>query len=822
MNVLKFGGTSVATPERIEQVLDLVERARARAPVAVVVSAFAGVTNALIDAAAAASAGDDRYRAVFDELAARHHQAAETLAAPAERTTIAAEVTAALEDLSNLYRGSRLLRECSPRTHDSIVSYGERLSALIIAAAARRRGLDGDACDARALIRTDTTFGYARVLQPVTDERIREHFASRERLQIVTGFIASSLAGETTTLGRGGSDYTAALVGAALGATAIEIWTDVDGVMSADPRQVAGAFSLDCLSYDELMELSHFGAKVVYPPTIHPARQRSIPLVILNTFNPAFPGTRVTEAGGPNTFPLRGISSINRVALARLEGDGMVGVPGIAERLFAALARGAINVILISQASSEHSICFAIPPDAVGGARDLVDREFALERQAGLIDPLVVDEDVSLIAVVGAGMHERPGVAGQLFAVLGAHRINVRAISQGSSELNISLAVSRSDEPRALNAIHAVFFAPRRTSVALYLVGPGRVGSALLDQVAERAAALEREEGLTLRVAAVASSRRMAQGDDALTGPAWRVSLDAGEPADLTALVRAMVCRDAGRAVFVDCTADPEVPRFYTAALEAGIPVVSANKRPFAGPLDKYRALVDAARRTSTALLHEATVGAGLPVLSTLTELVRTGDRVLRIDGVLSGTLAFLMDRLAGGASFSAAVEEAHALGFTEPDPRDDLGGQDVARKLLILARLAGFDLESEAVTVEPLLSVSDAPWSTMSLEEFWQALPELDAPFAARHRAAAAAGRRLAYVATVDGRAARVGLDEVDGTHPCSPLRGSDNLIAFYTSRYATPLVVRGPGAGPAVTAAGIFGDVLRAAHRVRFPNAQ
>ena len=812
MRILKFGGTSVAGPDRIEIVVGLVRQALGETPVAVVVSALGGVTNSLVAAAASAARGDDEHRTICDQLETRHVEAVRACAAPAEQAELTGRVAECAANLRDLCRGVTLVRECSPRTLDGIMSHGERLSALIVAAAMRRAGLDAAVCDARMMILTDETFGNARVLQPQTDERIRAHFASRKDLQVVTGFIGATASSETTTLGRGGSDYTAALLGAALSASCIEIWTDVDGVMSADPRMVPEAFSLDQLSYDELMELSHFGAKVIYPPTVHPARSRSIPLVIRNTLNPSFAGTNVTQAASAGTRPIRGISSISRVALMRLQGDGMVGVPGIAMRLFGALARDGISVILISQASSEHSICFAVAPEAAARARERIAGEFALERRAGLIDDLVVEDDLSIIAAVGVGMRERPGIAGRLFGVLGSHGINVRAISQGSSELNISLATSRADEARALNAIHGAFFSQPRREGLIFLAGAGRVGGALLDQIHVQSANLRDRERIDLRVCGILTSRTMVLETQGIDLSAWRDRLARERrPADIGSFITAARSRSGPLPLFVDCTASESLPPHYEELVDDRVPVIAANKRAFAGPLSAYRALQRRVAETDGLLLHRTTVGAGLPILGTLRDLVRTGDRIERIEGILSGTLAFLTQRLVEGAPFNEAVREAHARGFTEPDPRDDLDGQDVARKLVIMARAAGFPLETETVEVEPLLT--GAGWDAMPLSEFWEELPRLDAGLADRFREAAASGERLCYLASLARERARVGLTRIGADHPCAGLTGPDNLVAFHTSRYKiSPLLVRGPGAGPEVTAAGVFADILQA----------
>ena len=707
------------------------------------------------------------------------------------------------------------MRECSPRTLDKIVSTGERLSSLLMAAMLRQLGVDAEACDARGLIVTDRSFGSAAVQYEASYARIREYFAKRRVVQVVTGFIGSTIDGETTTLGRGGSDYTASLLGVALRAERVEIWTDVDGVLSADPRRVEAAFSLPRLSYDELLELSHFGAKVVYPPTVHPARKAAIPLLIKNTLNPSFPGTVVLAEAGPSDAPIRGISSISRVALLRIEGDGMIEVPGTAGRFFKALGEAGINVILISQASSEHSICIAVDPQRAAAARDVVNAEFARERAAGLVDDLVVEEDVSILAIVGVDMCRRPGISGRIFNSLGAAGVNVRAIAQGSSELNISLAIASADERRALATVHDAFFDPTRLNV--FLLGVGTVGGELLRQLRESTAAAD------WSLSGIASSRRMSLERRRRDRDRWSSALLDGAGASTTDLeaLAVFVRSTPGPSVLVDCTASEGMVDLYAELLAAGIDVVTANKKPLAAPQSSWDLLVDAqAVAGAGRLYHEATVGAGLPVVRPLADQVATGDRVHRIEGLFSGTLSFLLHRLRQGATFSAALAEARERGFTEPDVREDLSGQDVARKLLILARVAGARLELSDIRVTSLLP-DGRGFREAAPDEVWRRLPELDSAFAKLVAECAGENRVAAYLASfLDGPAgaprATVGIERVPLDHPAASAIGTENLFAFTTERYRErPLVVRGPGAGPAVTAAGVFGDLLTVAAR-------
>ena len=816
--VMKFGGTSLETVDRIRDVVGLIRERAVRQPTVVVVSAMARVTNDLLEAARLATASDPGADAIIQAVCERHVAAADSLTPGAERDAVIATLHAWTADVCSLLHGVSLVRDCSPRVLDAILAYGELFSSLVVAAALRAADVPAIAVDARTLIVTDDTFGRAVVARDETYARICTGLVLDRTVPVVTGFIAAAEDGSTTTLGRGGSDYTATLIGAALAATTIEIWTDVPGVMSADPRLVPQAFSLSSISYTELMELSHFGAKVVYPPAVSPARDAGVPLVIRNTLDPSFPGTSVLPtalapkgtADMSRRSPVCGISSINRIALCRLEGAGMVGVPGIASRLFGALARDGISVILISQASSEHSICFALEPAAATRARRRVDSEFEVERRAGAIDPLTVEDGFAIIAAVGEAMRETPGIAGRLFDVLGRNGINVRAIAQGSSELNISLVVARTDEERALRLIHDAFFFPRTRVVQAFVAGTGRVGAALLDQLAGEADRLGERLGLRLIVSGIARRHVSVFRAEGVPLDRWRNEIEhATEPA--TRLLDAALRSPNAHRVFVDCTASATVADAYEPLLRHGIAIVTANKIALSGSMELYRRLRNAARQ-GNGMYSETTVGAGLPVLRPITDLVATGDIIARVEGVLSGTLSYLFASVMSGMSFSRAVREAHDLGFTEPDPRDDLSGRDVARKLLILGREAGFDIEPEQVRVEPALP--GVEWAAMSEAGFWTELPTVDALFAQRRGEAKAAGATLSYIGSIDAAGAHVGLRQIPLEHPCAALSPGDNLIAVTSARYTErPLIIRGPGAGPDVTAAGVFADILRAA---------
>ncbi len=839
MKVLKFGGSSVADAGRLQAAAQIVERQLDGCPGdgAVVVSALGGVTDRLLALAAAALEGNGGAEAAREAAALRDHH----LSIAAEVAT-AGDLPALGASLEELCDGLvRELGDCErtgvtaerPREAwiDRIVCHGELLSTRLLAAALRARGLPAEARDARPLVRTDRSFQAAKVALEPTMSAIAAHFAGLGEdgpLQVITGFLGSTPEGETTTLGRSGSDLTASLVGAALDAERIEIWTDVPGVMTADPKRVEDALPIPRLSYEEMLELSHFGARVVYPPTVTPARRKAIPLLVRSTLDPEHPGTLVD--GGRDRQRARGtavtgISSIDDVHLMLLVGDNLVGTPGVAARLFDALAASGASAILISQASSEHSICFAVEPGVSEAARAAVEAEFQPEIESGSVRPLIVERDQSIVAVVGDGMRERPGIAGRVFGILGRRAVNVRAVAQGGSERNISMVVARADQGRAVRWIHREFFHRAASGrLAVYVLGVGGVGSALLRQLAAERDALE-QKGIDLQLRGLASSRfmelavrrggRRLDPGAAADPDGWRSALEqGGETADLDRLLEHLgeTAAGGGRTVLVDVTASDALSAVYHRALAAGAAVVSANKLPFAGPIADFRAFhADGGAN----VFHEATVGAGLPVLHTVDLLLGAGDPIESVSGVFSGTLAYLTGELSARQVWSDAVRRAHRLGYTEPDPRDDLGGLDVARKLLILARLCGADLEMDDVDVAPMLDRPDL--ADLPLEDWWQRLASADEEMAGRFAEARSAGLELAYLAELEtggeGATARVGLRAVPSDHPVAGMPASDNMFVFRSQRYsARPLIVQGPGAGTELTAGGVFGDILRA----------
>ena len=681
--------------------------------------------------------------------------------------------------------------------------------------------------DARPLIKTDGCFGNARWLPEASFAAIRSFFGPRSGkapiLQIATGFIGSTLEGQTTTLGRGGSDLSAAIFGAALGVGEVEIWTDVDGILTADPRLVKTAFRIDELSYIEAMEISHFGAKVLFPPTVKPALEQGIPISIRNTFNPASPGTRIVADAASGKYPIRGISSINHVALVRIQGSGMVGVAGFSARVFGALARTGISVILITQSSSEYSICFAVLPGEAARAEAALFEEFEQDIRSGAIEAPVAEKDLAIIAVVGSRMQHTSGISGKVFHALGRNGINVVAIAQGSSELNISAVISRQDEGKALNAVHEAFFLAGVRSVNLFLMGTGLIGGTLLDQIAAHREILADKDKIRINLVGAANSRQMIFRREGLdpkkikallsdSAAAGSENMGGAENLNLAGFIEKMIALNLPNTCFCDCTASDEVSAAYGEIIQQSIPIVTPNKRANAGSLEYYRRLTGFSRERGIPYLYETTVCAGLPVISTLRDLYLSGDRVRRIEAVLSGTLSFIFNNFDGSKPFSALVREAKAKGYTEPDPRDDLNAMDAARKALILARECGLSLEFANVDIEPILPA--ACFRAKDVESFFKELEKSDGDFEKRRAAAAAGGKAPRYVAVIEEGAAKLSLRDEAAGSPFRSLVDSDNIVVITTGRYSKlPMVIKGPGAGAEVTAGGVFADIVRIA---------
>ena len=813
MKVLKFGGSSVAEPERIRGIVDILKEYYAAGDhFTVVFSAFGGVTDSLIEMSQLAARGDDRYGQLFQSFAERHQRSIrELLTDDKLRQETAQQMRRSHEVLKNLLYGVFLVREASPRTMDYVLSFGERSSSYIISQALQQAGVPAEFLDARRIIKTDKTFQNAKVAFEKTYAKIAEHYREHPKVQVVTGFIASAKGGLTTTLGRGGSDYTASLLAAGLGADAIEIWTDVSGVLTADPRRVKKAFTIPKMTYAEAMEMSHFGAKVIYPPTLMPALQKRIPLYIKNTFQPDFPGTKVSEESDPNGAAVRGISSINNVALCTVSGTGMFGVPGIAGRIFGSLATAGINVILITQGSSEHAISFAVTPTAADAAKEAVEEAFAFEIERGVVNEVKVERDLCVVAIIGENMRYQPGISGRLFRALGKNGINAVAIAQGSSELNVSVVISREDETKALNALHEAFFLSDYKTLHLFIVGVGLIGGTLLKQIDQQNAYLRERRGMELKVVGLANSKNMIFDVDGIDLTDWKQQLvDADDKIDLPVFVGRMRDLNMSNSIFVDNTADSKIASFYEAILDESISVSTPNKIATSSGYLQYQRLKNIADKRGVQFRYETNVGAGLPVISTLRDLIDSGDRINKIEGVLSGSLSYIFNNLDGSRPFHEIVREAKEKGFTEPDPRIDLSGKDVARKILILARETGVALDAEQVEVDSFLP--DGAMEAESVDAFFDVLERHTDYFERMRTEAADAGKVLRMVATLDGEEATVGVQAVGMDNPFYTLSGSDNMIVFTTDRYSVrPLVVRGPGAGAEVTAAGVFAEIIQ-----------
>jgi aspartokinase/homoserine dehydrogenase 1 len=812
MKVLKFGGSSVARPERIRSIVDILKKYyEAGEKFTVVFSAFGGVTDMLIEMSTRAANGDDSYSELFEAFSARHNEAAHELLGEAQLNRVLPELERNHEVLRNLLYGIFLVREASARTMDYVLSFGERNSAFIITHTLQAAGIQASYLDARKIIKTNKQFGAAKVDFDASYEKIRSHYHTHPEIQIVTGFVASAKGGLTTTLGRGGSDYTASLIAAGLDAEVIEIWTDVDGVLTADPRKVKKAFTIDNMTYAEAMEMSHFGAKVIYPPTLQPALQKQIPLYIKNTFNPDFRGTLVSHRSDPNGAPVKGISSVNEVALLTLSGSGLFGVPGIAGRLFGSLAEAGINVILITQGSSEHAISFAIQPKHATKAKHRVEETFAFEIERGIVNEVKVEQDLSVVAIIGENMRYQPGIAGRLFQALGKNGINIVAIAQGSSELNISVVLPHEDEPKALNALHEAFFLSNTQELHLFMVGVGLIGGTLLEQIRAQADFLREKRALELKVIGLANSRTMVFEPEGIDLNNWREALARSAQAmDMGVFIKKMETLNLSNTIFIDNTANEAVAAHYETILDNSISISTPNKIATSSSLLQYRRLKTIAAKRGVSFRYETNVGAGLPVITTLNDLIDSGDNILRIQGVLSGSMSYIFNHFDGSKPFSTIVSEAREKGYTEPDPRIDLSGKDVKRKLIILAREAGFPLEGYEVEVAALLP--EALQAAASVEEFFDLLPAHDDHFERLRTEAAKAGRVLRMIASIDEAGkAKIGLEAVDPDNPFYFLSGSDNMIVFTTTRYQErPLVVRGPGAGAEVTAAGVFAEII------------
>ncbi|THU40931.1 bifunctional aspartate kinase/homoserine dehydrogenase I [Niastella caeni] len=816
MQVLKFGGTSVANAENMNKVSSIVQQALVRMPQSktiVVVSALGGVTDVLLQSGGLAAAGDESYKELLQKVEQRHLEAVKALIPVTQQSSVLSWVKQRCNEIEDICNGVFLLGELSARTKDRIVSFGELLSSKIIAARLNALGIENIWVDSRELIRTDSHYGSASVDFSLTNSLCNDFFsAAAAKLFIVPGFVAADDKGNTTTLGRGGSDYTAAIIAGAVSAQSLEIWTDVSGMMTADPRLVPNARILPHISYQEAMELSHFGAKVIYPPTIQPVMSKNIPVWIKNTFAPEDHGTLIENDVHKNGNNIRGISSISKIALLSLEGSGMVGIPGFSRRLFESLANDFINVILITQGSSEHSICVGIDEALAEKAKLAVDKTFAHEIETGRVEPLRIEKGLAIVALVGDNMKSHPGISGKMFGAIGRNGVNVRAIAQGSSERNISAVIAATDVKKAINVLHEDFFETTYKQINLFVAGTGNVGGKLLAQLKQQQQYLQQNMRLQVRIVGMANSKKMVFSDEGIDLDNWRDHLQKGETMDLGNFVETIRSKNLRNSVFVDVTANELVAQVYDQLLAKSISVVACNKVACSSAFAYYKKLKDLAREYNAFFLFETNVGAGLPVIGTLNDLMRSGDVVTRIEAVLSGTLNFVFNNYDGTRSFAQVVKQAQDEGYTEPDPRLDLSGTDVMRKIMILAREAGERLDMEDITNNTFM-----PASCMvgSVDDFYKEMEKQEKHFKEIYQKAAESGKKLKFVAKFEGGKAAVGLQHVDSQSDFYHLYGKDNVVLFYTNRYPDqPLVVKGAGAGAEVTASGVFADIIRAAH--------
>jgi len=811
MNILKFGGSSLATPERIRLVAEIVQTALNRDSTIAVFSAFGGVTNDLLYMAELASKEDLSYKEIFEKNEKRHLEAVRELIPVKAQSGILSKVKTEFNQLETLYEGVYLLNELSNKTKHVVASFGEILSSLIIAEYFKNIGVNSKFVDSRELIVCKNTNEKVLVNYEKTNSNIQKYFAENSvSLVVAPGFVAKNEQRVPSTLGRGGSDFTAAIFAGALDVEKLLIYTDVDGMYTANPSIVSHAYPLKNISYEEAMELSHFGAKVLYPPTLQPLLDKHIEIHIKNTFKPEEKGTIISKSTKKNFRWVTGITHIDSIKLLNIEGSGMVGISGFSKRFFEILYQENINVVLITQASSEHSICIAVKDDEAQAAKDALDEAFEVEIQNKKIKPVEIEENVAIVALVGDRMKSHHGLSGKMFSTLGNNNINIRAIAQGSSERNISTVIAKKDVKKALNTLHEEFFEVPSKELNLFITGVGNVGGKLIAQLNHQENYLLEKLRLKVRVMGLSNSRKMCFNENGIDLENWQETLESGEKSDQNGFFEKVKNLNLRNSIFVDNTASAAISTWYKEYLANSISVVTCNKIACADEFVNYQKLQDLTREYGASFLYETNVGAGLPIIETLKNLVASGDRIQKIQAVLSGSLNFVFNNYDASEPFYKIVERAMKEGYTEPDPKIDLSGIDVSRKILILARESGIPMELEDIENESFLS--DESLNTTTNDAFFELLKKDEAKFKALYQSAAQNNTQLKYVAQLENGKAKVGLQQVGPEHPFYNLSGSDNIVSFFTNRYSTqPLVVKGAGAGAEVTASGIFADVIR-----------
>ena len=810
MKVLKFGGTSVKNATNIKKVISIIAEASSLDNVAVVVSALGGTTDALISAGELATKKDEQYLDVYETIRQRHYETAKSLIDESSVQKVFEQIEERLATLKSLLQGIYLINEFSNKTRDKILSYGELLSSYIISEALKCHERNAVLKDSRDLIITDDNFTQAQVNSELTYQNITAYFNNNDyKIVLLPGFVSKNKNGETTTLGRGGSDYTAAILASALEASVLEIWTDVSGMFTANPKLVKQASPIEEISYQEAMELSHFGAKVLYPPTVQPALQKAIPIYIKNTFEPESFGTLISNQSTHKNGPVRGISHIENIALLTLEGNGMIGVPGFSKRLFSALSSSKINVVLITQASSEHSICVGVFNRDAAMAKKVIDEAFAYEISLNKIKPLLVESDLAIVAVVGDNMKNHQGISGKMFRSLGKNNVNVRAIAQGASERNISAVIAHKDIKKALVTLHNRFFEKQIKTLNLFIVGVGNVGRILIEQINQQQDYLRENLMLNIKVVGVSNSRMMYFDEEGIDLHSWEHLLKNGVARTHKTFFEKVKALNLSNSIFLDITANPSVAETYADFLKESISVVACNKIACASSFQSYQNLKYLSKEYGASFLFETNVGAGLPIIYTLNNLINSGDKITSIQAVLSGSLNYIFNHFNEDTSFHDVVKRAQAEGYTEPDPRIDLSGVDVARKILILAREAGYEIDLEAIENHSFLPKTCL--DTISVDDFYDSLTSNEAHFQSLYQQAKAKACQLKYVAEFNEGKAKVGLKTIEKSHPFYNLEGKDNIVLFYTKRYnEQPLIIKGAGAGAAVTASGLFADII------------